>query len=248
MNLDGVTGKVAMITGAASGIGRASALAFADAGAKLILGDINREGVEAVADAIKQSGGEAVGLELDITDGDAVNRAVAAAAASFGALHFGINCAGVALAGPPVAEITDEMFDKSVDINLKGAWRCMRAQIPEILRHGGGAIVNVASTMGLVAGPRAGAYVATKHGVVGLTKAAALDYSALGVRVNAVCPGGTDTPMISDEVKQHILAQHPIGRISQPGEIASAILFLASPAASFVTGVALAVDGGWTTH
>lgn len=241
-------GKSAIVTGGGSGIGKATAIALADAGARVIVGDLNLPNAEKVVREIRDQGGDAIAIALDITDRGSVDRMVKAARDAFGRLDIAVNCAGSAYAGQKLADVPDDKFDQMVAINLKGTWLCLRAQIPVMLESGGGAIVNVASTMGLIAGPLAGAYVATKHAVVGLTKAAALDYSSLGVRVNAVCPGGTDTPMISDEIKAALVPLHPIGRISQPGEVAAAIVFLVSPAASFITGVALPVDGGWTTH
>jgi NAD(P)-dependent dehydrogenase (short-subunit alcohol dehydrogenase family) len=242
------SGKSAMVTGAASGIGRATALALARAGAKVLVGDLDQAGVEATAKAIGEAGGEAKAVLLDVTSEESVVAAVSAARAAFGGLHIGVNCAGIVLSGALLADVPEEKFDQVIAVNLKGVWRCLRAQIPAILDSGGGAVVNVSSTMGLVGSPMSSSYVTSKHGVIGLTKAAAIEYSARGVRVNAVCPGGTDTPMISDQVKQALVPLHPIGRISQPEEIAAAILFLASPAASFITGVALPVDGGWTAH
>lgn len=242
------SGKVAMVTGAASGIGKATAVALAAAGAAVMLGDLNEEGLAQVETEIKAAGGRACALRVDVSDSATVDATVARAIAEFGGLHFAVNCAGIAVAGLPLADFSEEQFDKAIDVNLKGTWFCLRAQIPRIIESGGGAIVNVASTMGIVAGAMSGPYIATKHGVVGLTKSAAMDYSAKGVRVNAVCPGGTQTGMVSQAVLDAILPLHPIGRISQPSEIASAILFLLSPAASFITGVALPVDGGWTVH
>lgn len=248
MDSSELAGKVAMVTGGASGIGRATAFTLAQAGAHVVVGDINHAGVEEVARAICQSGSKAISARLDVKSADSIAAAISGAVAEFGGLHIGVNCAGMSHGGVLLADIDEDKFDEIVAINLKGIWQCLRAQIPQIIESGGGAIVNVASTMGLIASAKAGAYIATKHGVVGLTKAAAMDYSAQGVRVNAVCPGGTDTPMISDDIKKALVPLHPIGRISQPEEIASAIRFLVSPAASFITGVALPVDGGWTTH
>jgi len=242
------SGKAAMVTGAASGIGRGTALALARAGAKVLVGDLDQAGVEATAKAICEAGGEARAVLLDVTSEESVVAAVSAARAAFGGLHIGINCAGIVLGGALLADVPEEKFDQVIAVNLKGVWRCLRAQIPAILESGGGAVVNVSSTMGLVGSQMSSSYVTSKHGVIGLTKAAAIEYSARGVRVNAVCPGGTDTPMISDQIKQALVPLHPIGRIGQPEEIAAAILFLASPAASFITGVALPVDGGWTSH
>jgi NAD(P)-dependent dehydrogenase (short-subunit alcohol dehydrogenase family) len=243
-----ISGMAAMVTGAASGIGRATAVALAGAGARVLLGDLNEHGAAAVAAAIREAGGEAEAVRLDISDGESVAAAVSAARAGFGGLRIAVNCAGIALGGALLAEVPEEKFDQVIAVNLKGLWRCLRMQIPAILDSGGGSIVNVSSTMGLVVSPMASAYIASKHGVIGLTKAAAIEYSSRGVRVNAVCPGTTDTAMLSDQIKAAMTPLHPIGRIGQPEEIAAAILFLASPAASFVTGVALPVDGGWTCH
>ncbi len=243
-----LSGKAALVTGGASGIGRAAALALGAAGASVLVGDVNLPGAEATAAAIREAGGKGEAIVLDISDGVAVSAAVARAKAAFGGLHIGVNCAGVTLGGGLLTDVPEENFDRTIAVNVKGTWLCLRAEIAAILESGGGAIVNVASTMGLVASPMASSYIASKHAVVGLTKAAAMEYSAKGVRVNAVCPGGTDTAMIPDAVKQALVPLHPIGRIAGPEEIAAAILFLVSPAASFVTGVAMPVDGGWTTH
>lgn len=241
-------GKVAMVTGGGSGIGRATALALAREGASVLVGDLNEAGANEAATAIREAGGKAAAVRLDVADGQSVADAVAAARSAFGGLHVGVNCAGVTLAGDLLLDVSEAQFDQVMAINLKGTWWCLRAQIPAIIESGGGAIVNISSTMGLVAGPRSSSYIASKHGIIGLTKAASIEYSSQGVRVNAVCPGGTATPMISDQVRAALVPLHPIGRISEPEEIAAAILFLASPAASFITGVALPVDGGWTSH
>jgi len=243
-----LNGKVALVTGGASGIGRAASIALAAAGARVIVGDLNEQGARDTAHAIERQGGRAEAIALNIADRESVAASVARAKAAFGTLHIGVNCAGVTLGGGLLVDVPEENFDRTIAVNIKGTWHCMRAEIPAILESGGGAIVNISSTMGLIASPMASSYVASKHAVIGLTKAAALEYSAKGVRVNAICPGGTDTAMIPDQVKQALAPLHPIGRISRPEEIAAAIDFLASPAASFITGVALPVDGGWTTH
>lgn len=241
-------GKVAMVTGGGSGIGRATALALAREGASVLIGDVNEAGANEAAAAIGKLGGVAEAIRLDVADSESVAAAVARACRAFGGLHVGVNCAGVTLAGDLLLDVAEDGFDQVIDVNLKGTWRCLRAQIPAIIASGGGAIVNVSSTMGLVASIRSSSYIASKHGIVGLTKAASMEYASQGVRVNAVCPGGTATPMVSEEVQAALVPLHPIGRISDPAEISAAILFLASPAASFVTGVALPVDGGWTSH
>lgn len=248
MSATDLSGKVALVTGGASGIGRAASIALVAAGARVVVGDLNISGARDTAHAINNAGGQAEAVELNIADRESVVAAVDHAKSAFGGLHIGVNCAGVTLGGGLLVDVPEENFDRTIAINIKGTWHCMRAQIPAILASGGGAIVNISSTMGLVASPMASSYVASKHAVIGLTKAAAMEYSAKGVRVNAICPGGTDTAMIPDQVKQALVPLHPIGRISQPEEIAAAIVFLASPAASFITGVSLPVDGGWTTH
>lgn len=248
MSATDLSGKVAIVTGGASGIGRATSIALAAAGARVVVGDLNVAGANEAADAINSAGGKAVALELNIADRESVVAAVEHANSVYGGLHIGVNCAGVTLGGGLLVDVPEENFDRTIAINIKGTWHCMRAEIPAILASGGGAIVNISSTMGLVASPMASSYIASKHAVIGLTKAAAMEYSAKGVRVNAICPGGSDTAMIPDQVKQALVPLHPIGRISQPEEIAAAIVFLASPAASFITGVSLPVDGGWTTH
>jgi len=248
MSAGAFAGRVAMVTGGGSGIGRATALGFAREGASVLVGDINESGASETVATIRGAGGRAEAIRLDVSSGESVAAAVASARAAFGALHIGVNCAGVTLAGDNLVEVPEAKFDQVIAVNLKGTWWCLRAQIPAIIESGGGAIVNVSSVMGLVAGARSSSYIASKHAIIGLTKAASMEYSSQGVRVNAVCPGGTVTPMVSEQVQAGLLPLHPIGRLSQPDEIAAAILFLASPAASFITGVALPVDGGWTSH
>lgn len=248
MSAGAFAGKVAMVTGGGSGIGRATALRFAQEGASVLVGDVNEAGANETVATIRDAGGTARAVRLDVADGASVAGAVAAAQAAFGGLHFGVNCAGVTLAGETLVDVPEEKFDQVIAVNLKGTWWCLRAQIPAIIESGGGAIVNVSSVMGLVGAARSSSYIASKHAIIGLTKAASMEYSSQGVRVNAVCPGGTVTPMITEQVQAALLPLHPIGRICHPDEIASAILFLASPAASFITGVALPVDGGWTSH
>lgn len=243
-----LTGQSAFVTGAASGIGRATATALARAGARVFVADINAEGVQQAVDELSGEGLDASGVGLDISNESSVGEAVDRALNLFGTLQIAVNCAGISAGGEPLAEVAQDQFDRSIDINVRGLWYCLRAEIPALIQSGGGAIVNVSSTMGLIASPMASPYIMSKHAVIGLTKAAAMDYSGKGVRVNAVCPGGTDTPLIGDEVKKALVPLHPIGRIAAPEEIAAAILFLVSPAASFITGATLPVDGGWTCH
>lgn len=249
-----VTGKVAIITGAGSGIGRASALAFAREGAKVVVADMVIEGGEETVSLIKQSGGEALFVKTDVSKATEVEALVQRAVAAYGRLDCAYNNAGIEGAGATTAEYPEEMWDRVLAINLTGVWLCLKYEIAQMLKQGGGAIVNTASTAGLVGYPRGSAYVASKHGVVGLTKTAALEYAKAGIRVNAVCPGAIDTPMmgrITDHRPQRaarMAAAEPVGRMGNPTEIAEAVVWLCSDAASFVTGHAMAVDGGMTAQ
>jgi NAD(P)-dependent dehydrogenase (short-subunit alcohol dehydrogenase family) len=247
-----VTGKVALVTGAGSGIGRASALAFAREGAKVVVADVTVEGGEETANLIKQAGGEAIFVKADVSKGAEVEALVARAVQTYGRLDCAHNNAGIEGPGATTVDYTEELWDRVIAINLKGVWLCMKYEIPQMLQHGGGAIVNTASTAGLVGYPRGSAYVASKHGVVGLSKTAALEYAKSGIRVNAVCPGAIDTPMMG-RITDHrptraarMAAAEPVGRMGVPGEIAEAVVWLCSESASFVTGHAMAVDGGMT--
>jgi NAD(P)-dependent dehydrogenase (short-subunit alcohol dehydrogenase family) len=244
-------GKVALITGGSTGIGRATALAFADAGARVVLANPHNVAAgEALARLIHERGGQALFVQADVTRADEVAGLVAQTVEHFGRLDYAFNNAGVG--GPPASVVdTDEAnWDMVLDVNLKGVWLCMKYQIPAMLRFGGGAIVNTSSAGGLVGTPGLAAYTASKHGVVGLTKVAALEYAQSGIRVNAVCPGVIHTSMIDQvreiapEVVDMLVARHPIGRIGTPEEVAAAVVWLCSDAASFITGTALSIDGG----
>jgi len=247
-----VTGKVALVTGGGSGIGRASALTFAREGAKVVVADVAVEGGEETARLIQQHGGEAVFVKADVSRAAEVEALVARAVQTYGRLDCAHNNAGIEGAAATVVDYAEDAWERVIAINLKGVWLCMKYEIPQLLKQGGGALVNTASTAGLVGYRGGSAYVASKHGVVGLTKTAALEYAKAGVRVNAVCPGAIDTPMMGrltghrPQRAERMAAAEPVGRMGRPEEIAEAVVWLCSEAASFVTGHAMAVDGGLT--
>ena len=251
--------KVALITGGASGIGRATALAFAAEGAKLIVADMNEDGGQQTAHMITENGGEAAFLRVDVTQAAETEAMIAKAVESYGRLDCAFNNAGISGAGAGgglralTADYPDERWHRVIAINLTGVWLCMKYELQQMLAQGGGAIVNTASVAGLVGLPYGSAYVASKHGVVGLTKTAALEYAKQGIRVNCVCPGYIETPMtaagMSDpERRTHMVASEPIGRVGQPEEIAASVAWLCSDAASFVTGHSMVVDGGFAAQ
>jgi NAD(P)-dependent dehydrogenase (short-subunit alcohol dehydrogenase family) len=244
-------GKVAVVTGAAMGIGRASALVFAREGASVVVADIDQErGLETVA-LVEAAGGRASFVRADVSSRGDVAAMVGHAVDTYGGLDCAHNNAGIAAPLAPLADYPDEGWDRTIAVMLTGVYLCMKEEIPVMLARGGGAIVNTASGVGLVAYPHQAAYTASKHGVIGLTKVAALDYGALGVRVNAVCPGTVRTPMVDQAITRdpsidaHLKALHPIGRIGEASEVAEAAMWLCTPAASFVLGAALPVDGGY---
>jgi len=249
-----VTGKVAIVTGGGSGIGRASALAFAREGAKVVVADVVVEGGEETVRLIQHNGGAAIFVKTNVSKAAEVEALVARAVLTYGRLDCAHNNAGIEGPGATTVDYAEESWERVLAINLTGVWLCMKYEIPQMLKQGSGAIVNTASTAGLVGYPRGSAYVASKHGVVGLTKTAALEYAKSGIRVNAVCPGAIDTPMmgrITDHRPQRaarMAAAEPVGRMGQPAEIAEAVVWLCSEAASFVTGHAMAVDGGMTAQ
>ncbi len=248
------SGKVALVTGAAAGIGRASALVFARAGAKVVLADVDSGGSEATRRLIEEAQGEAIFVTADVSRAADVEAMVAAAVKTWGRLDYALNNAGVGESRVALADMTEEIWDRTMRINLKGVWLCMKYEIRRMLEQGGGAIVNTSSAVGLVGARQQCAYVASKHGVIGLTRAAALEYAKAGIRVNAVCPGGIRTPALDSffssgpHIEARVIAQHPIGRLGTPEEVAEAVLWLCSDAASFITGHALAVDGGATAQ
>jgi len=245
-------GKVALVTGAAGGIGRASARLFARHGARVAVADLHRTGAEETAELIREAGGEAVAIEVDVADAASVEAMVATTVAAFGRLDVAHNNAGIKGADLPVEEMPDEVWRAGIGIMLDGVFYCMKHEIPEMKKVGGGAIVNTSSGAGLIGVPRFANYVAAKHGVIGLTKAAALECIGDGIRVNAICPGTARSQMVdqwmqgSAEAEAAVAGLHPIGRIAEPEEIAEGAVWLASAAASFVVGTALTVDGGYT--
>jgi NAD(P)-dependent dehydrogenase (short-subunit alcohol dehydrogenase family) len=244
-------GQVALVTGAASGMGRAAAKAFAEAGAAVVLVDRDDGRLRAVAQEITGAGGRAITLVGDVADETLAKSAVERAVTEFGRLDMAYNNAGILGPMCPLTEETGEGYDAVNAVNLRGIWTFMKHELIQMQKQGSGAIVNCSSLGGLVGLPGRAAYHATKHGVIGLTKSAALDVATQGIRVNAICPGCIDTPMgesIEPAAMQEFLKGQPIGRMGTAEELAAAVLWLCSPASSFVLGVALPVDGGFTAH
>ena len=243
-------GKVALVTGGGSGIGRATCLAMAREGAQVMVADIVVEGGHETVSLVKNAGGEATFIRADVSQASEVEAMVKQTTETYGRLDCAFNNAGIEGPVCSTVEYTEEDFDRVVAIDLTGVWLCMKYEIPAMLQHGGGAIVNTASVAGLVGFQGISAYVASKHGVNGLTKTAALEYAKAGIRVNAVCPGVIETPMVkrafekSPGMEEGVAAVEPVGRLGQPQEIAEAVVWLCSDAASFVTGLPMAVDGG----
>jgi NAD(P)-dependent dehydrogenase (short-subunit alcohol dehydrogenase family) len=243
-------GKVALVTGAASGIGRATALAFARAGARVIAADVDEAGGEETVRLVGAAGGEAVFVRTDVAHEEAVAGLVEAAVARFGRLDCAHNNAGREGTIGRLADCSREEWDGLLAVNLTGVWLCLKYEIAQMLRQGGGAIVNTSSTAGLKGSRTSPAYVASKHGVVGLTRKAALEYAADGIRVNAVCPAVVRTPLVErvfavrPDLEATWRGAHPIGRFGTPEEVAAAVVWLCSDAAAFVTGHAMVVDGG----
>jgi len=247
-----------LVTGGASGIGRATALAFAREGAKVVVADVAIAGGEETVRMVRAAGGTAIFVQADVSRGNEVERMVKRGMETYGRLDCAFNNAGIQGDLAQTAACSEENWRRIIAINLTGVWLCMKYEIPPMLARGGGAIVNTASNFGLVGSDGMPAYAASKHGVVGLSKTAALEYAKAGVRVNAVCPGPTQTPLVDQVLRQQpqladrivaaITAREPVGRMGRPEEIADAVVWLCSDAASFVTGAAIAVDGGFVAQ
>lgn len=245
------SGKVAIVTGGSFGIGRATAVAFANRGAKVVVADWVEDKEQETLKLVKAAGSEALFIKCNVSDSSDVKAMVDKTIATFGRLDFAFNNAGIEGANATTHECTEENWDKTINVNLKGIWLCMKNEIPYMLKQAKGAIVNCASVAGLIGLPGLPAYVVSKHGVVGLTKTAALENAKAGIRINAVCPGVIKTPMVDrvtgkdKEVEKQYINMEPVGRMGQPEEVAEAVVWLCSDAASFVTGHAMPVDGGW---
>lgn len=244
--------KTAIVTGGSFGIGRAAAVAFAARGAKVVIADWVED--NETLHIIKSAGGDAIFIKCDVSSDDSVKMMVDKTIAQFGRLDYAFNNAGVEGLSAPTHECTNENWEKTISVNLKGVWLCMKYEIPYMMKQGKGAIVNNASIAGLVAFPGIPAYVASKHGIIGLTKNAAIEYAKSGIRANVVCPGVIKTPMIdrftgkNKEVEKQFESMEPIGRLGLPEEVAEAVIWLCSDASSFVTGHSMAVDGGWVAQ
>jgi NAD(P)-dependent dehydrogenase (short-subunit alcohol dehydrogenase family) len=247
-----LAGKVAVVTGAAGGIGRDVAVLFAVEGARVAVADIAAEGGHETAELIRKAGGEARFFATDVADATSVQALIAGAVDAFEGVHCAVNGAAIELEREPLADVDEAIFDRIIAVNLKSVFLCMKFEIREMLRHGFGTIVNIASTSSFRPQPQQSAYTASKHGVLGLTKNAAIDYASRGIRINAMCPGAIDTPMLRAAIERRGRDQQDVanrlsalGRLGEPGEIARAALWLCSDASSFTVGHALAVDGGY---
>lgn len=249
-----LTGKVGIVTGGSAGIGRAAAIALAREGAAVVVADVDDARGSQVAAGIRDAGGQAHYVHCDVSDDAQVEAMVRAAVESFGGLDLAFNNAGIEGIPAPTHECTVENWHRTLGVNLTGVWHCMRHEIPAMLARGGGSIVNCSSVAGLVGFATAPAYVTSKHGIVGLTKTAALEYAQAGIRVNAVCPGVIDTEMIErftggqPEATAAMTELEPLGRMGRPEEIADAVVWLCSDRSSFTTGQAIAVDGGFVAR
>ncbi len=249
-----VQGKIALVTGGSSGIGRATAQIFAREGAKVVVADVVVEGGEETVQLIKAGGGEAIFVKTDVSQPTDVEAAVKKAVDTYGRLDCAFNNAGIEGVIQPTVDYAETHWDRVIAINLKGVWLCLKYELQQMLKQGGGAIVNTASVAGLIGLPGFSAYVAAKHGVNGLTKTAALEYAKAGIRVNAVCPGAIRTPMFerglrdNPGIEELVVASEPIGRMAAPAEVGEAVVWLSPDSASFVTGLPRAIGGGWVAQ
>lgn len=242
-------GKVAFITGAASGIGRATAIAFAAEGARVAILDRTEVGLSETADAVKNAGAEPLVIACDVSQPDQVEAAVGRVVETFGRLDIAFNNAGVENTPAPVHEISLTDWDRILDINLRGTFVCMKHELAQMVRQGSGVIINTSSGAGVRGVPGGASYTASKHAIIGLTKAAALDYAKLNIRVNAILPGNIETPMMDRFTNgdiQKAIDLEPVGRLGKPEEIADAVLWMSADLGAFVTGAAISVDGGWS--
>ncbi|NHZ82898.1 SDR family oxidoreductase [Massilia sp. CCM 8695] len=245
-------GKVVLVTGAAGGIGRAAAVAFGRAGACVVVADTSVDGGHATAAMIVENGGKALFVQCNVTRAAEVEALIDKTVAYYGRLDCAFNNAGIEEEHLPLAEADEALFDRIMNVNVKGTWLCMKYEIRQMLKQGGGTIVNTASVAGLVGAPTQSIYAASKHAVVGMTKTAAAEYAREGIRINSVCPGVVNTPMMGRALEREPLREkklrnvHPMGRFAEPVEIANAAMWLCSDQSSFVTGHQLAVDGGLT--
>jgi NAD(P)-dependent dehydrogenase (short-subunit alcohol dehydrogenase family) len=249
-----LAGKIALVTGGGGGIGSVTAHAYAREGAKVAVVDINGAAARDVAEAINALGGEAIGIATDVSHSGQVAAMVEQVVVRFGRLDIAFNNAGIDIEHEPLALATEETFDKLMSVNVKGVWLCMKYEILQMLKQGGGAIVNTSSIGGLIGAPRQPLYGTTKHAVLGMTKAAAVEYGRKGIRINAVCPGIIRTEMTERAIardprrKTYIEQAHPIGRLGEADDIANAVVFLSSDDAAFIIGHSMAVDGGFTAR
>ena len=254
MNAGILEGKVTLVTGAGGGIGRATAVVLGHAGAKVVVSDVSTRRGEETAGLVRAAGAEAEFFKADVSRAADVEALIATAVKRWGRLDCAHNNAGISGTVVNVADDTEENWDRTLAVDLKGVWLCMKYEISQMLKQGGGSIVNTASTAGLLGAVRMGAYAAAKHGVVGLTRTAALEYARSNIRVNAICPGVVGTPVIlgwfesNERLKKAMIAQEPIGRVGEPEEIGNAVAWLFSDRASFVTGAAIPIDGGMTAQ